>query len=167
MTFETLKEELKTAGLATLFFLCCFLIILVLKKLLLAQYDIDFYGLSAAIIGAGVIGKVVVVLDKARAGTRFETSQPPSVSILYKTSVYTVVVLLVVAAEKVFHAWRESGTLQAALTEVWHGRDRSHILATVLCVGLAFAAYNMLSAINRRLADGRLAGWFLGKDQGE
>jgi hypothetical protein len=53
------------------------------------------------------------------------------------------------------------------MTEVWHGRDRSHILATVLCVGLAFAAYNMLSAINRRLADGRLAGWFLGKDQGE
>jgi len=164
MTLETLKEELKTAGLATLFFLCCFLTVLVLKKLFLAQYDIGFYGLSAAVLGAAVVGKVVVVLDKVRAGTRFEVSRPPYVSVLYKTTVYSAVVLLVLTAEKVFHAYRESDTLRIAITEVWHGRDRSHILATVLCIGLSFAAYNLLSSINRLLANGRLAAFLLRRD---
>ena len=56
---------------------------------------------------------------------------------------------------------------QPALVEVWHGRDRNHILATVLCVGLAFTAYNLFSAINRRLANGKLAAWLLGKPSPE
>lgn len=166
MTLETLKEEIKTAGLATLFFLFCFLLVIALKKLFLAQYDIGFYGLSVAVFGAAVVGKVVVVLDKMRAGTRFEASRAPWVSVAYKTVVYSLVVLLVVAAEKVFHAYRESGVLKVAVDEVWHGRDRNTILATVLCIGAAFAAYNVLSAINRRLAGGKLGTWLLGREVG-
>ena len=108
-----------------------------------------------------------MVLGKVRAGTRLEASRPPYVSVLYKTTVYSAVVLLVVTAEKVFHAYRESDTLRIAITEVWHGRDRNHILATVLCIGLAFAAYNLLSSINRRLANGRLAAFLLGKHDAE
>ena len=161
MKLEALKEELRTAGLATLYFMCCFLLFMVLKRLLLAQYDIAFYGVSAAVVGALVVGKVVVVLDKTRAGTRFENSHPVALSVLYKSLVYSAVVLLVVAAEKTFHAYRESGTLGSALVEVWRGRDRDHILATVLCVGLAFTAYNLFSAINRRLADRKLGRWLL------
>ena len=108
-----------------------------------------------------------ILLDKTGAGTRFEASRPLYVSILYKTIVYTAVVLLVVAAEKVFHAYRESHVLQAAVAEVWHGRDRNHILATALCIGLAFASYNLFSAINRHLANGQLVAWLLGRTPAE
>jgi len=167
VNLESIKEELKTAGLATLFFLVCFLFVIALKKLFLAQYDIGFYGVSVALLGAGIVGKVVVVLDKLRAGTRFETSRPPWVSILYKTIVYSAVVLLVVAAENVFHAYRESHALGTAVTEVWHGRDRNTIAATVLCIAVAFAVYNLLSTINRRLANRRLAAFLLGKEGDE
>ena len=163
MKLEKLLEEVRAAGLATLYFLCCFLLIVLLKKLFLAQYDIAFYGLSAAAVGAAIVGKVVVVLDKTGAGKRFESSRPPWVSVLYKTLVYTIVVLVVVAAEKVFHAYRESGELGHAVAEVWNGRDRNNVLATVVCVGLSFTAYNLFSAINRSLASGRLAGWLLGR----
>ena len=159
MKLESIKEELKTAGLATLFFLCVFLLILVLKKLLLAQYDISFYGFSAAVFGALVVGKVVVVLDKTGAGTRFEASHSPITSVIYKTLVYTFVVLLVVAVEKVFHAWKETHEVGKAIVHVWHGRERSNIVATILCIGLAFSVWNLFSAVNRRLANGRLAGW--------
>lgn len=165
MNLEALKEELRTAGLATLFFLVCFLFVIVLKKLFLAQYDIGFYGLSAAVLGAAVAGKVVVVLDKLKAGTRFEATRSPLVSVAYKTVVYSLGALLVVAAEKVFHAYRELGELGGAMGEVWHGRDRNTILATVLCIGAAFAGYNVLSAINRRLAGGKLGDWFLSRSR--
>lgn len=167
MNLEGLKEEIKSAGLATLFFLICFLGVIALKKLFLAQYDIGFYGLSVAVFGAAVVGKVVVVLDKLRAGTRFESGSPPWVSVSYKTAVYSLAVLVVVAAEKVFHAYRESGALQTAMAEVWHGRDRNSILATVLCIAAALAVFNVLSAINRRLAQGRLGSWFFGRSPDE
>ena len=163
MKLESLLEEVKTAGLATLFFLACFLVILALKKLFLAQYDIEFYGLSAAVISAAVVGKVVIVLDTTGAGTRFEVHRAPWISVVYKTLVYTAVTLLVVVAEKVFHAYRETGALGAAIEEVLHARVRSRILATVLCIGLTFAAYNLLSTINRRLAGGQLLRWLLGR----
>jgi hypothetical protein len=167
MTLDSLKEEIKTAGLATVFFLCAFLFVIALKKLFLAQYDIGFYGLSVAVFGAAVVGKVVVVLDKLRAGTRFEASRPPWVSVTYKTVVYSAAVMLVVATERVFHAYRESGALGSAIGEVWHGRDRNNILATVLCIGAAFAAYNVVSTINRHLAGGRLGAWLLGRAEGD
>lgn len=160
MKLDTLLDELKAAGFATLYFLCCFLFVMVLKKLFLAQYDIAFHGLSIAVVGAAIVGKVVVVLDKTSTGTRFESSHPPGVSVFYKTLVYSLVVLLVVTAEKVFHAYRESHAFGSAVADVWHGRQRSHILATVLCIGLAFAAYNVFSTINRRLANRKLATWF-------
>jgi len=167
MELNKVKEELKAAALATLFFLCCFLFIVALKKLFLAQYDIGFYGLTAAVISAGLVGKVVVVLDKTSAGNRFEATRAPLLSVLYKTSIYSAVVLAVVAAEKVFHAYWQSRDLSAAVGEVWHGRDRNTILATVLCVGAAFAAYNLLAAINRGPARGRLGAWLLGRGSDE
>ncbi len=159
MTLETLRHEIKSAAFAMLYFLFCFLFVMVLKKLFLAQYDIAFYGLSAAFFGAAVVGKVVVVLDKTGTGTRFDSSHPPAVSVFYKTLVYSLVVLLVIASEKIFHAYRESHALGSAVAEVWHGRERSYILATMLCIGLAFAAYNLFSTINRGLANRKLAGW--------
>lgn len=51
MKLKKLVHEAKSAALATLLFLGCFFVILALKKLFLAQYDIGFYGLSAAVFG--------------------------------------------------------------------------------------------------------------------
>lgn len=163
MNLEALKEELRTVGLATLFFLGCFLLVIVLKKLFLAQYDIGFYGLSVAILGALLAGKVAVILDKLKAGTRFEESRPPWLSVAYKTLIYSIAAMVLVAAEKVFHAYRELDSLGPAIHEVWHGRDRNTIFATALCLAAAFGAYNVLSVVNRHLAGGRLGAWFMGR----
>ena len=72
-----------------------------------------------------------------------------------------------IAAEKAFHAYGDSGNLGSAIAEVWHGRDRNRILATILCVALAFTAYNLFSVINRRLAGGRLVHWLLARPGAE
>ena len=167
MKLETFKKELITAGIATLYFLCVFLLIMLLKKLLLAQYDISYFGLSAAVIGALIVGKVVVVLETIGASPRTESSHSPIASVVYKTLVYSAAVLLVVAAEKTYHAYGETHGLAAALMHVWQGRERGHILATILCSGLALAGYNLFSAINRRLTKGKLDNWLIGRSSGD
>lgn len=152
----SVKHELKEIGLVTLYFMLCFAVILTLKKLFLAEYAIEFYALSAVIVAALVAGKVVVVLDHTPLGTLFDASQRPGLAALWRTLVYSLVAFLVLAAEKVFHAYRESGALGTAITEAWEARDRSLILAKVLCVGLSFLGYHLFVAADRRLGNGTL-----------
>lgn len=49
---RVVTKEIKKVGLVTLFFLIGFGLILVLKKLFLAEYSIEFTGLSKAVVGA-------------------------------------------------------------------------------------------------------------------
>ena len=156
MAFERLIGEMKQVGLVSLYFMICFALVLTLKKLFLAQYAVEFYGISVAVVGALVVGKVVVVLDHTKIGNRYDRTQAVWMGALYKTLVYTAVTFLVVVAEKIFHAWRETGQPVESLWHVWEHRDRNVMLASVICIGLAFAGYNLFSAIDRRLGEGTL-----------
>ena len=153
---KTLKHEVRTIGLVTLYFLVCFSLVLVLKKLFLAQYDVEIYVVSSAVVGALVMAKVVIILEKIGAGTRFEARAPLWITVTYKTIAYTIAAAMVLFAEKVFHAYHESETLGRAVEHVWAHRDRNVLLATIICIGLSFAGYNLYSAIDRRLGEGAL-----------
>lgn len=60
---QKLKHELTALGLAAGFFGSWIAALLLLKQLLLAEYQIAFHGLSMALIGALVLSKVVLVLE--------------------------------------------------------------------------------------------------------
>ena len=154
--FSRVKQEVKEIGLVTLYFLFCFSVILTLKKLLLASYDIDVYVLSTAVISALIAAKVVVVLDKTHAGTRFETKRALGLAVLYKTLVYIVVTAAVLSLEKLVHAYRESSTLGEVILNVWEHRNRNMILAKAICVGLAFVGYHLYAGLDRQLGEGTL-----------
>ena len=68
--------------------------------------------------------------------------------------------------EKVVHGVRELGNLGQALQHVWHHRDRNVMLATVLCLALAYAGYNLYSAVDRRLGEGSLRQMLLRRPEG-
>ena len=150
------KHELRDVGLVTLYFLFCFGLILSLKKLFLAQYHIESYGLSVVVVSALVAAKVVVIMDKTPVGTRFAADQRPVLAALYKTLIYAAVAFLLIFGEQVFHAYRELGALGRALSEIWAHRDRDVMLAKVICVGVTFAAYHLFVETDRRLGEGTL-----------
>ena len=107
---RVVTKEIKRVGLVTLFFLVGFGLILLLKKLFLAQYSIEFSGLSKAVFGALLVGKVVVILDHTRFVQQFRR-YPRYVSVLYQTSLYTLAVFFLGVCEKVFHAYRDTAPL--------------------------------------------------------
>lgn len=153
---SVLKHEVRQVGMVILYFLFCFGVVLTVKKLMLASYQIEFYALSSAVVGALVIGKVVVVLDKTRAGTRFDASLPLGLAALYKSMIYALVTFVVLFLEKLFHAYRASGTVGQAVMDIWAHRDRNVILANVILIGLAFAVYHIYAGVDRRLGEGTL-----------
>jgi len=52
-----LPHEIKLVGLITLYFAFCFAVLMLLKRLALAQYQIGFRGFSVALVGALVAAK--------------------------------------------------------------------------------------------------------------
>jgi hypothetical protein len=153
---QTVKRELKEVGLVTVYFLVCFGIMLLLKKLVLAEYEVEFYALSGVVVGALVAAKVVVILDKTRVGTRFDETHSVGVAAIYKTAWYAVATFFVLFAEKLFHAYRETGALGPAIVDVWEHRDRDVMFAKVIVIGIAYVGYHLYAGIDRRLGGGKL-----------
>ncbi|MGR9099206.1 MAG: hypothetical protein ACU826_01435 [Gammaproteobacteria bacterium] len=153
---SSLKHEIKEVGLVTLYFFFCFGVMLTIKKLLLADYRVEVHAVSTAAVGALIVAKIVVVLDKTRAGTRFDARLSLGAAALYKTLVYVLSTFAVLFLEKLFHAYREAGVLVQAILDVWHHRDRSILFAKVIIIGLAFFAYHLYAGLDRRLGEGTL-----------
>ena len=160
-----LADEIKAVIAVTIYFACCFVLIMVLKQLLLAEYGIAFNGIATAIIVALVTAKVVVVLRKVPLSQIYE-GQPGIVDVVARTVLYTFATLLALLLEHAFEKRGEYGGFGNAVIQVFEHRDASRVWATTICVGLAFAAYNTFGIIFRDLgAEGVRRVFFKGAKQ--
>lgn len=159
---ERIRHEVREIGLVTLYFLAWFLLFLTLKKLLLAEYQIEVAVVGTAVVGALIVAKVVVLLEKTSFGDRFRSGRPV-LHVVWRSLAYTAVVLLVTATEHLFELYRERHALGAALEELWAHRDVHHFLALNLVVALSFLVYNTFSEIDRHLGEGGLRRLFFGR----
>lgn len=159
---ERVLHELREIGLVSAFFLLWFLFFLSLKSLVLAEYQIRVAVVGAAVIGGLVVAKVVVLLQKTSVGTAFRSSFV-GLHVLWRSLVYTAAVFLVLLGERLFDAYREHGALSVAASELWAGRDLHHALATTLSIGLAFVVFHGAAEVDRRLGEGGLRGLFLSR----
>ena len=152
---ERVRREVREIGLVALFFLTWFLMFLSLKKLLLEEYDIEVAVLRTAVIGALVVAKVVVVLEKSSFGNRFREGRL-FFHVLWRSLAYTAVVFVVTLAEHLFDFYRQTHAFPKALSELRASEDFTHFLAMNLVVGLAFLTYNCFSEIDRHIGEGGL-----------
>ena len=65
---QKLKHELEAVVVVTLYFAAWLGVLMVLKKLVLAEYQIQFRGLSMVLVGSLVLAKVVLVLEHVPLG---------------------------------------------------------------------------------------------------
>ena len=142
-----------------LYFFLCLGIIALLKKLFLAQYSIDFYGLSVVLLGALISCKIVPLLEHVALEKRF-LSFPRWVNVLYKTFIMSSAILVIYALVRFWSGTMEAGGLREGISLVYESRDMNRFLATILCVGLICLVWNLFSEINRHLGRGGLGDIF-------
>lgn len=159
---ERIRKEAREIGLVTLYFLACFLLFLALKKLFLDQYHVKITVFHTAVIGALVVAKVVVLLEKTSFGGRFRSGRRFT-HVLWRSFAYTAVVFVVSLAERLFDLYRETSELPTALSSLWASKDLDHFLAMNLCVMLAFLVYHCFSEIDRALGEGGLRRLFFAR----
>ncbi len=159
-------EEFKTVGLVTLYFACCFGIVVLLKRLFLAQYQIEFRGLSAAIMGALIAGKVVVLLEKAPIG-KWIGNRIVFVELVARTLFYSLGAMVALLLERTFAARHEYDGFFIAMVEVFRQRDINHVWASLICVGLSLLAFNTGAVVWRYLGKDTLVKLFFETKSGE
>jgi len=156
---QKLKQELQKLGSLTLFFFISFSYILLVMKLLLKGYAIDFFVLSKTIVGALVAAKVVALLDISPWLNRFRQA-PRYVSVLYKTLFYTTGVFLLGSLEGVIHGLGQTGSLSGAIGAFLREENFYQFFAFMLCMAVVFLLHNIGREINLYLGKGQLFALF-------
>src|SRR5262249_4517255 len=123
-----------------MFFFAAFMLLFLLFKLFVEQYSIAYSAFTKAAVAALILGKVVPVLDWADSGYRFETHRR-IVVIAGKTLAYALIVIGLGIGERIFSAFREKGSLGAAVHVVIASADIHRFLGLVLLLSLVIGAY--------------------------
>ncbi len=90
---KILKHEFFLVLPPTIFFLIAFTLMLATQRLILRQYGIPLMGFGGAVIGALIVGKVVLVVDKLPFVNKFP-DKPLLYNTLWKTFIYFFAVML-------------------------------------------------------------------------
>lgn len=72
---KTIKHEYLEMLPPAIFFFIAFIMILITKRLILTEYDISWTGFGAAVVGAVMVAKVVLIVDKLPFVNRFADRQ--------------------------------------------------------------------------------------------
>ena len=155
-TGSRLREELRELASAMLYFAAWIGLLVVLKSLVLAEYRIEFRQWSVILIGALVLGKVVLILEHVPLG-RWIERQPAIVDVAARTLLYSLGVFLVLLVEKGLEGRHEAGGFGLAVAALFDDPDMPHIWANTICMSAALFGYNVLRVLRRHLGEGGIA----------
>jgi hypothetical protein len=138
-----------------LFFFIAFLLIAVMFKLFVAQYQIEFSAFTKAAIAALILGKVVALLDWAESGDRFD-SHRRIVVVAGKTFLYAFVVIVLGIGEKIFEAYRKAASLGDAVSNLIANANFDRFMGLVLLISMVVFIYLVMQEIEQAMGKGAL-----------
>ena len=157
---EKLAHEVRVVVVTTAYFAAWFGVLMALKQLYLADYQIQFRGLSLALVSALIVAKVVLVLEHVTLG-QWVRQHAVAVDVLLRTLLYTLGVAVMLLLERGFEARHEHGGFDAGVVWVFQHRDMHRVWADTIGVGCAMLCFNALTAVRRHLGEGQLHRVFL------
>ena len=141
-------EEIEKIALVSLYFFTWLAILMFVKRLMLADYDIKFSGIGIALISSLIMAKVVLLMDLIKLG-RWVEKQPAIVDVVIRTLMYTAGVLFVQLLEKSFESRHEEGGFGKAFAHVFHHRDIYKVWVGTLIVGISLFFFNVFDILNQ------------------
>jgi hypothetical protein len=154
---RTVLHEVREVLPPTIFFFVGFNLILFTKRLILAQYLIQFTGFAIATVGALIVGKVVLVADQMPFLRRFDYA-PLAQPILFKTAMYTFFVFIARLLEAFVHYALEGGAIGHGgfIVEQLGSFSWERFASTQIWIFVLFLIYVTGNELNQLLGDGEL-----------
>ena len=139
-----------------LFFFIAFMLIGLMFKLFVSQYEIEFSAFAKAAVAALIIGKVVALMDLAESRYAADRTHRRIVVVAAKTLLYAFVVIVLGTGEKIFHAYREAGSLGEAVSNVIANDNVDRFLGLVLLISVVVFVYLVMQEIDEAMGQGAL-----------
>jgi len=156
---QTIKNDYLELLPPAIFFFIAFTLILITKRLILSEYGISWTGFGAAVVGALMIGKVVLIVDKLPLVNRF-----PDRQLIYKASwkclIYFLAALLLQYLERLVHLLKKHESFMEAnrsfMTEtVW-----PHFWLIQIWLAVLFFVYCAMRELVRAIGKEKVMGMF-------
>jgi hypothetical protein len=143
---KTIKHEFLEVIPPTIFFLVGFSLLIVTKTLILKDYGIHFSGYAKAVVGALMVGKILLIVDKFSFVNKFP-DKPLMYNVVWKTMIYFLAAFIFRYGEHLFHFLSKYGNFIEANRQLWEEINWPHFwliqmwLSVLLFVYCAFREY--------------------------
>lgn len=157
---QRVTNEIRSLAEAALYFGAWIGMLILIKTLVLAEYDIEFRDFSVILIGALILSKVVLVLEHVSLGAWVQ-GKPALVDVVLRTTVYGLGLVVVLVLEGAFEGRHEAGGFGPALKTMFQKADGDHIIVNAICLSGALLGYNVLALVRKQLGPGGLTHLFM------
>ncbi len=163
---KTLKHEFFLILPPTFFFLIAFSLILATQRLVLRQYGIPLMGFGMAIIGALLVGKVVLIVDKLPFVNKFP-DKPLLYNTVWKTLIYFLAALLVRYVEHIVPLLRKQGNFMEASRSLVEEIVWPHFWLIQMWLAVLFFVYCAMRELVRTIGREKVVRMFIGGPGGQ
>ena len=138
---------------------------MIIKVLLLREYEIEFVGLSKVIIGTLIVCKVVLILEYVPLS--FTKGKPAIISVLVRTLLYLAGAVLVLILERSIEGQNEYGSFKNSLLNVFDDTNIYNVWVNSICVFGALFFFNLSTLIKKYICEKRFQNMLLSPDPGQ
>ena len=149
----------------TLFFFVAIGLLMLTKRLVLQQYGIGYSDFAAVLIGALIVGKVVLIADQFKFVDRYP-GKPLIFNVLWKTIVYLLAATVVRIGEEVIPKLIQSGSASATLQQLLDGIVWPHFWVIHLWLAVLLFVYCALRELIRAVGKDNVLRMFFGWKRG-
>jgi hypothetical protein len=159
--FEKIKEEFHALLPPTLFFFVTLHIVALVRVLMLKGTGIELNTSVSVTIAALILGKTVLIADLLPFINRYP-DKPLAYNIVWKTSLYVVVSIIIHYLERLIDFWREAGSFVAANEKLWAEMVWPHFLAIQILLVMLILVYCTMRELVRLMGRQKMRQIFFG-----
>lgn len=153
------KRELKEVLAISSVFFVIFVLLLLLKKVMMASYEIDFYVIGTALLGALIIAKVVLVFDLLPI-TKKADHLPNIYRVFFRSLIYLIGFVIFTFLEHLVKGLIGGESFAASLEHSFHGLYAQPFLVSFVGVFISFLIFNAFWVIRANIGAAALYDMF-------
>lgn len=159
--FVKIEHELSELIPPTLFFFVAIGLLMLTKRLMLQQYGIPFSDFAGVVVGALIVGKIVLIVDAFPFINKFP-EKPLIYNIAWKTIIYVLAAFFVRLAEHVIPLIIKYGSFREAIVRLVDETVWPHFLVIYLWLSVLLFVYCSLRELIRAIGRDHVLKLFFG-----
>ena len=163
---EKFKEEFIEYWINVAYLSFYFSVFIAYKRLILAQYEIDFEEYGSALLSAFILGKVVSIIGMTKIGRKTSEGNLALLT-LYKTVVFSLLMVVFNALEKFISGYYHTSTFQGGIDHLITELSSYEYLARLLMIFTSFIPYFAIKELSRVIGHKKVIDLFFKKKEAD